>query len=60
MASGSFGGGKGGGGKAGRTGAGRRYTAAASRRVNERYTAPARSIRRGSGGASAIPSRWLM
>lgn len=63
MASGSsgFGGGRGGGGRAGRTGAGRRYTAAQSRRVTERYTASSRAVRRQVGPRSvAVPSRWFM
>lgn len=60
MASGSYGGARGGGGRAGRNGAGRRYTAAQNRRIRENYTAPARSLRRGAGGAIAVPSRWLM
>lgn len=62
MASGSvgFGGGRGGGGRSSGGGAGRKYTAAQGRRVTERYTAPSRTTRRGSGGSYAIPSRWLM
>ena len=58
-AGGGFWGGRGGGGRTSGGGAGRRYTAALSRRVNERYTAPSRSLRRGTGGSTAIPSRWL-
>jgi hypothetical protein len=63
MASGSFAGGynrnRGGGGRAGRNGV-RRLTLARQRRINEAYMAPSRSLRRGSGAAPAIPSRWLM
>lgn len=58
MASGSVGGYGRGGKSTGRSG--RRYTPARNRRLGQRYTAPSRSARRGSGGAVAVPSRWLM